>query len=51
MIYLTTDIVVGGMKYYTSRLDYCSNILIGFYIAFQFIHLFTADLTSKASIY
>ena len=48
---LTTDIVVGGMKYCTCRLDYCSNTLIGFYSAFQFIHLLTADLTSKASIY
>ena len=51
MIYLTTDTVVGEMKYCTSRLDYCSNILIGFNIAFQFIYLCTADLTSKASVY
>ena len=51
MIYLTTDIVVGEMKYCTSRLDCCSNILIGFNIAFQFIYLCTADLTFKASVY
>lgn len=50
MVCLTTDIVAGGMKYCTSRLNYCSDILTGLCISFQFIHLFTADLPSKASI-